>query len=287
MLEAARNPRRLLLLASIVALLAFGLPLTVAGVGRTARGVGNWRSDAGADWHRARGRVVAVRDDPTLLVRVRYRDESGAARVVRIGLEGRTGRWLGPRVQLRYDTNNHSKVDLDIDGSVRPGIDVLLAGAPLGAGLAAIVTALALWRRRHSLLASERPVVAAASASVVGGIIVVTGLAAWAVGTVGERGWSGVGASMRDAVATAFAEMLGVLIPIVTFAIGCVLTAWLARHRSRLEHDGLLADAYGLVHRAAEVVPSPDELRSDATPDGPREPAELTGGGIDASARRP
>jgi hypothetical protein len=281
-LEAARNPRRLLLLTSIMTLLAFGVPITVAGAGRIARGVGAWRSDAGADWHRTRGRVVAVRDDAALSVRVRYRDESGVARVVRLGLDGRTGRWLGPRVRLRYDANDHSNVDLDADGFVRPGIDLLLAGAPVGAGLAGIVTALALWRRRYAILGSERPVVVVCSAAVVGGVVLASGLAAWAVGTVGERGWSGVGTSMGDAVATVFAEFLGVLIPVVTFVIGCVLTAWLARHRSRLDHGGVLAEAYGLLHRAAAVVPSPDELRSDEAPDEAPEVAstpELTGRG--------
>ena len=261
-LEAARNPRRLLLLVSVVALIAFGVPLTIAGAGRIVHGVGEWRRDAGADWHRARGRVVAVRDDPgALAVRVRYRDESGVAHVVPVGLDGRTGRWLGPHVRLRYDTNDHSEVDLRVDGMARPGIDLLLAGAPLGAGLAGIAMAFALWRRRRTVIASERPVVAACSASVVGIALLFAGLTAWSIGTVAERGWSGVGASMSDAVATVFAEFLGVLIPIVTFVIGCVMTAWLARHRSRLGTIGPLAGAYDLVHRAAEVAPSPDELR--------------------------
>ena len=227
-LEAARNPRRLLLLVSVVALIAFGVPLTIAGAGRIVHGVGDWRRDAGADWHRARGRIVAVRDDPgALAVRVRYRDESGVAHVVPVGLDGRTGRWLGPHVRLRYDTNDHSEVDLRVDGMARPGIDLLLAGAPLGAGLAGIAMAFALWRRRRTVIASERPVVAACSASVVGIALLFAGLTAWSIGTVAERGWSGVGASMSDAVATVFAEFLGVLIPIVTFVIGCVMTAWL------------------------------------------------------------
>ena len=275
-LEAARDPRRLLVLTAIVALLASGGPLAIAGTHRMVEGIGDWRSDAGTDWQRTRGRVVAVRDEPGLAVRVRYRDEQGSTHVVGVGLDGRSGRWIGPSVRLRYDANDHSAVDLAVDGSARPVVDLLLAAAPLGAGLAGILTAIALWRRRRVIVASDRPLVSACSAGVVGGVLLLAGLAAWSTGTVVERGWSGVGTAMSDGLATVFAEMLGILIPIVTFVIGCVLTAWLGRHRSRLAADHPLVEAYDLVDRAAEVVPSPDELRAhDPSDDDPR-PSDVT-----------
>ena len=245
-----------------MALIAFGVPLTIAGAGRVVHGVGEWRRDARADWHRARGRVVAVRDDPgELAVRVRYRDESGVAHVVPVGLDGRTGRWLGPHVRLRYDTNDHSEVDLRVDGMARPGIDLLLAGAPLGAGLAGIAMAFALWRRRRTVIASERPVVAACSASVVGIALLFAGLTAWSIGTVAERGWSGVGASMSDAVATVFAEFLGVLIPIVTFVIGCVMTVWLRATGAASARSAHWPGPTIWCTEPPRSRPSPDELR--------------------------
>jgi hypothetical protein len=258
----------LLLIAAVVTMVAFAVPLTIAGASRVAAAVGDWRSDSTADWRPTRGRILAVRDDGKLSVRVRYRDEVGASRTARVDLDGRTDGWLGPQVSMRYDANDNAHVDLVADGTQRPVVDLLLAGAPLGAGLAGLVTAFLLWRRRHLIMASDHQLMTAGSAAVVGGILVLTGLGAWAVGTVLERGWSGIGASVTDMISTAFAELLGVLVPILTFAIGCLLTAWLARNRHRLPDDGVLSEAYGLLDRAAEVAPTPDEL----TPDGDDEP---------------
>jgi hypothetical protein len=273
-----------LLIAVVVTLLAFAVPLTVAGVARVARDVGAWRADAGVEWRRTTGRVVAVRDDTSLTVRIRYRDESGTSRLVRVALDGRSGRWLGPSLRLRYDAHDHSNVDLAVDGTDRPGVGILLAGAPLGAGLAALLIALALWRRRDALVASERPIIAGCSASVAGAVVLAMGLTSWAVGTVVERGWSGVLASISDAVDTAFAELLGILIPLATFVIGGVLAAWLVHHRSRLDDEGVLAEAYGLLHRAAEIAPSPDELLAeDASEDAP-ERTEAGAARVDASS---
>jgi hypothetical protein len=271
------------LLVLVATLLAFAIPLTVTGAMRVVRAVGDWRAEAGVEWRRATGRVVAIKDDTELAVRINYRDGSGTRRLVRVALDGRSGRWLGPTVRLRYDAHDPTDVDLGVDGTDRPGVGILLAGAPLGAGLAGLLTVLTLWRRRVAVVASERPVVAASSASVAGAVVLAIGLTAWAVGTIAERGWSGVGTSISDAVDTAFAELLGVLVPAATFVIGGVLAAWLVRHRSRLQRDGVLAEAYGLLHRAAEVVPSPDELRAADPSDDLRDRVESSTDRVDAS----
>src|SRR5690349_18380537 len=73
-LEFLREPRRLLLAVAMVVLLVLGVSFGIAGIARASRAVGLWQNDTGADWHRAVGRVVAVRDDRPTDVRVRYRD---------------------------------------------------------------------------------------------------------------------------------------------------------------------------------------------------------------------
>ena len=62
--------------------------------------------------------------------------------------------------------------------------------------------------------------------------------------------------------------MLGVTVPLVTFAIGCLLTAWLARHRHHDEHEGMLSNVHRIIDRAAGYVPSPEDLKAEL-PDEP------------------
>jgi hypothetical protein len=64
--------------------------------------------------------------------------------------------------------------------------------------------------------------------------------------------------------------MLGVTVPLVTFAIGCLLTAWLARHRHHDQHEGMLSNVHRIIDRAAGYVPSPEDLKAEL-------PDELTG----------
>jgi hypothetical protein len=102
---------------------------------------------------------------------------------------------------------------------------------------------------------------------VAAGLLIVAGLAAWAIGTVWERGWSAVASATGHLAATVFGDLLGVLVPLVAFALGCLVTAWLARHRHHDEHDGLLSSAYRMIDRAAGMAPSPDEMRPDDVPE--------------------
>ena len=72
----------------------------------------------------------------------------------------------------------------------------------------------------------------------------MAGIAAWAMGTVKERGWSAVASATGHLAATVFGDLLGVFVPLVAFTLGCLVTAWLPRHRHHDEHDGLLSTAY-------------------------------------------
>ena len=91
------------------------------------------------------------------------------------------------------------------------------------------------------------------------------GIAAWAVGTVNLRGWTGVADRLGHQFSIVFGDMLGVTVPLVAFAIGCLLTAWLARHRHHESHEGVLSSAHRLIDRAAGYVPSPEDLQAGVT----------------------
>jgi hypothetical protein len=100
---------------------------------------------------------------------------------------------------------------------------------------------------------------------------------------VWERGWSAVASSIGHLVATIFGDLLGVLVPLVAFVLGCVVTAWLARHRHHDDHDGLLSSAYRMIDKAAGMAPSPEEMRPDDaaadTPADAPQPAPTPAGG--------
>jgi hypothetical protein len=100
------------------------------------------------------------------------------------------------------------------------------------------------------------------------------GVAAWAIGTVSLRGWTGVADRLGHQFSVVFGDMLGITVPLVAFALGCLLTAWLARHRHHEAHEGLLSRAHRLIDRAAGYVPSPEELQAQRQdrPPGPEEP---------------
>jgi hypothetical protein len=169
-------------------------------------------------------------------------------------------------VPIRYDASDPDQVELVGFGTDDPITALLLAGAPLGAGIAAILLAVSVWRRRALIAVSAHPLRVMRRSLVAAGCLVVAGLAAWAIGTVWERGWSAVASASGHLAARLFGDLLGVLVPLVAFALGCLVTAWLARHRHHDDHDGILSNAYRMIDRAAGMAPSPEELRPDTVP---------------------
>jgi len=121
-----------------------------------------------------------------------------------------------------------------------------------------------VWRRRKLLAVSAKPMQALVVPLAIAGTLLAGGLAAWVVGTVTRQSWFGVVNSVGDLLATIFADMLGIVIPLLAFVAGCLVTAWLARHRHHEQHEGLLSDAYRMIDRAAGYAPSPDELKAGA-----------------------
>ena len=148
-------------------------------------------------------------------------------------------------------------------GDRGPIAALLIAGAPLGAGIGALVIAVGLWRRRRLVAVSATPIAVLRRPLTIGLAVTIAGVGAWAAGTVIERGWSAIASATGHLVGTVFGDLLGVFVPVVAFVAGCLLTAWLARHRNHAEHHGLLSSAHRLIDRAAGMVPSPEELAPD------------------------
>ncbi len=113
------------------------------------------------------------------------------------------------------------------------------------------------------LAESNHPITVLRVPLALAGFVLALGLAAWAVGTVKLRGWSGVADRLGNQLSVVFGDMLGVALPLVTFAIGCLLTAWLARHRHHEAHDGMLSSVHRVIDRAAGYVPSPEDLQAE------------------------
>jgi hypothetical protein len=260
----ARDPLRVLPVLAVLALLSIGIPLTITGLSRAGRGAMDWRHQSTIDWRSTTARVERVKVDDGLVLALDFRDRADDRHRVDAFVGDAGGRWVGRRVPIRYDRSDPTKVELVGYGDDDPIPALLLAGAPLGAGLAAIVLAVSLWRRRALIAVSAHPVQAMKRSLVVAACLVVAGIAAWAIGTVWERGWAAVASATGHLAATLFGDMLGVLVPLVAFVLGCLATAWLARHRHHDDHDGILSNAYRMIDRAAGMAPSPEEMRPDA-----------------------
>jgi len=258
---AARNPLRVLPVLAVLALLAVAIPLTITGLGRVGRAAMDWRQDSTTTWHRTTARVDRVRIDDGLVLDLVFRDRHDDRHQVHAYVGDAEGKWVGSTVRIRYESGDPGNVEvLGVEES-DPVPQLLLAGAPLGAGIAGLLLAVALWRRRKLVAVSAHPIEALRGPLVAAGCIVVAGIATWAVGTVWQRGWSAVASSVGAVVATIFSDLLGVLVPLVAFALGCLVTAWLARHRRHADDDGIISSAYRMIDRAASMAPSPDQLR--------------------------
>lgn len=260
--STARDPLRVLPVLAVAALLLIAIPLIVTGLSRVARAGIDWRSEATVRWQRAEATVTGVRDADGMLVQLRYRDARGREQRAETYVADPTKKWIRTRVSIRFDPQNLDRVELVGFGDRAPIPALLLAGAPLGGGVGALVIAMSLWRRRRLVAVSASPFAVMRRPVIVGVTILLAGLGAWATGTVAVRGWSAVASSTGHLMSTIFGDLLGVLLPLVAFALGCLLTAWLARHRNHADHDGLLSSAHRLIDRAAGLVPSPEELRA-------------------------
>jgi hypothetical protein len=263
--SVARDPLKVLPVLAVVALLAISVPLTVTGLNRAGRGAMNWQRQSTIDWRNTTARVERVRIDDGLILAVRFRDRAGNVHRVSTFVGDASGRWIDRIVPIRYDVHDMEDVELVGYGDPDPIPALLLAGAPLGAGIAGIVLAVALFRRRALVAVSARPLQAMRGPLVAAGTLVIAGVAAWAVGTVWERGWSAVASATGHLAGTIFGDLISVLVPLVAFALGCLVTAWLARHRHHDDHDGLLSSAYRMIDKAAGMAPSPEEMRPDET----------------------
>ncbi len=207
-----------------------------------------------------------MREGDGLALQLSYFDRSGERHEAQVQVEGSGAQWIDSRLPIRYDPTHMGQVDLVGVAGARPIGSALVAGAAIGAGLAALILAFGTWRRRRVLADSDHPFTVLRVPLAIAGLVLAIGLAAWAVGTVSLRGWSGVADRLGNQFSVVFGDLLGVVLPLVTFAIGCLLTAWLARHRHHEDHDGMLSNMHRVIDRAAGYVPSPEDLQADAGP---------------------
>jgi hypothetical protein len=273
-----RDPVRLLIGAIAIVLLVVSIPLLVGGGQRLERAWSDFRHHRSVDqhWIRATGTVTEVRYEDGLGLALVYRDRHGDRHRTEAHLETPGDDWIGTRVALRYDPLEPSAVDLIGVPEPSPIGSALVAGAAIGSGLAALILAIAVWRRRKLIAVSAHPLHAVRLPLATAGVLLVAGLTAWAIGTVTLQGWTGVADRIGRMFATAFGDFLGVLVPAFAFVAGCLLTAWLARHRHHEEHEGVLSSAHRIIDRAAGYVPSPEELKAADDPSEP--PDELPSG---------
>jgi hypothetical protein len=282
------DPIRLLIGSVAVLLAVVSVPLLLGGAQRLGWAWSDFHHHRSVDqhWIRAEGTVTDVRFEDGLGFRVSYRDRHGDLQHAEVHVDAPGNGWIGTRLPLRYDPKHTDRVDLLDVGEAHPLGSALVAGAAIGAGLAAAVLGLAVWRRRKLLRVSARPLTALRIPLAVAGVLLVLGAAAWAVGTVTLQGWAGIADRVGQFFSAAFGDMLGVLLPVVAFAAGCLLTAWLARHRHHEEHEGVLSSAHRFIDRAAGYVPSPDELKArdaGARPESTPAPAPLPVPGPEAT----
>jgi hypothetical protein len=267
-----KNPVRLLIMGVCLVLVAVAIPLLIGGGSRLESAWKDWRHErsVGRDWVKGTGHLTEVRSKDGITLHLFYFDRAGDRHAANVHLDGTGDEWVRRQFPIRYDPAHKAQVDLvnisdaDILGRA------LGAGAALGAGRAALRRSFMLWRRRRAIADAEHPLALLRVPLAISGFVLALGVAAWAVGTVRLRGWTGVADRLGNQLSLAFGDMLGVTVPLVTFAIGCLLTAWLARHRHHDEHEGMLSNVHRIIDRAAGYVPSPEELKAEL-------PDELTG----------
>ncbi len=161
---------------------------------------------------------------------------SGTRRQVQV--EGPGEQWVDRRLPIRYDPCHPSQVDLVNIAEARPARQRARRGRGDRDG-----PRRADPRVRHLAPAARaraspsHPFTVLRVPLAIAGSVLALGIAAWAVGTVSLRGWSGVADRLGKQFSVVFGDMLGVTVP--------------ARHvRDRLP-----------AHRVARPPPSPREPR--------------------------
>ena len=238
--ELMHHPVRLLIGGICIVLLAIALPLLIGGGTRLHSAWNDWRHDrtVGRDWVSSTATIREIRERGGLTLRVTYRDRAADLHEATVSVESTGGDWVESRTPIRYDPDHPGSIDLVGVDEARPVGTALVAGAASGAGIAALILAFATWRKRRVLEESGHPFTVLRVPLAISAIVLAAGIAAWAVGTVSLRGWTGVADRLGHQFSIVFGDMLGITVPLVAFAIGCLLTAWLARHRHHEDHDG-------------------------------------------------
>jgi hypothetical protein len=267
--EALRNPVRLLLGGLVALLVVLAVPLLVGGLLRLGDSWRDWRhmTAVTSDWVSTRATVDAVRDTDGIDLELRFRDRDGGRHRADVHVGAPGSRWIRSPLAIRYDPDDPRQVDLVGIDQPHPVGRALVAGAALGAGTAALVLALAVWRRRRLIAVSARPLAVLAAPLAVSGALLTVGLAAWAVGTVSTQGWASIANRIGVRASSLFGGMMTIVAPLVAFAAGLVVSAWLARYRHHADHTGVLGSAQRIIDRASDYMPSPEELKATPTDD--------------------
>jgi hypothetical protein len=275
-LELLHHPVRILIGGICIVLLAVALPLLIGGGSRLHSSWIDWRHDraVGRDWVRSTATLTEVRDRDGLELRLTYRDEDGDRHRATVLVESSGAEWVDSRLPIRYDPNHPGSVDLVNVAEARPLGNALVAGAAIGLGFAALILAFGVWRKRRMIEDASHPFRILRVTLAFAAVVLALGIAAWAVGTVNLRGWTGVADRLGHQFSIVFGDMLGVTVPLVAFAIGCLLTAWLARHRHHESHEGMLSSAHRIIDRAAGFVPSPEDLQAGVAAENGKPPAD-------------
>jgi hypothetical protein len=258
----AKQPVRLLVVVSCVVLLLVAVPLLATSAMRLERAWTDFRHERTVDesWQHTSATVKEMRANDGLDLRLEYKAH-GKRTVATAHVENGAADWIGTKLAIRYDPSHPTSIELLGGVRARPLGSLLVGIASLAAALAVLVFALGLWRRRALIPVSAAPLSTLRRPATVAAGLLVVGLGAWAAGTVVIEGWSGVADGIGNGASTVFGDFLRVTVPLIAFALGCLVTAWLARHRHHDRHVGLLSNAHRIIDRAAGYVPSPEELR--------------------------
>ena len=253
----ARDPLRVLPVVAVIALLAIAVPLTVTGltrVGRERDGLAPPVDDRLAPRDRARVDRAKIDDGLVLdLALPRPARRRAPGRDLR---RRRGGKWVGRTVPIRYDAGDPQSVELVGLRQRRPDPDAPARGRAA--------------RRRHRRhrardLAVPPPGARGGERAAAPGDARPAGrggAVSWSPGSRPGRSarcGSGAGRRWRRRPGTSrprsSATSSACSCRSWPSSLGCLVTAWLARHRHHDEHDGLLSSAYRMIDKAAGMAP--------------------------------
>ena len=279
-----RDPLKVLPVVAVLALLAIAVPLTVTGLGR----VGEVAMDSAPTRRRLaqtpRARADRVKIDDGLVLDLAYRDRHDDA-APGPGVRRRRQRQVG-RPHVRDPLRRRRPEPASSSSASATTIPSRAAPRRRAA------------RRRHRRTSCSSSSFGAAAPSGPGsrrsrraerprGGRVSRGRRGRGLGDrhgVGAR-LVGGGVGAGHLVATMFGDLLGVLVPWCgAVVLGCLVTAWLARHRHHDDHDGLVARAtYRMIDKAAGRRPA----RGDAPGRGAGRGDPVSDGAAAGMARPP